>query len=405
MYDATVSQRVEADLGVQRFAFTSQDDQRRLDFPHASATSLAGTLGTFSYSAEDVTFEALSGRLDTLRWQAEATSVGTLTMRDESGTFALTASRVEFPSGLTLVRGTAGVEVLAPHVSFSELTLKANLRQARQPSSGQAAPGAASTIGLSAMPVLRQGSLRFLDAVSGMLNLTVKVQLDLPVLGKRTLDQDLSVPLVDGRLDFRALDKSLDWLEGTFVDIDVDDGRLAVSWGVPLVAPNRDIISWALDDEAQTMASFGRVPLRALADFRIGTGKPSKPAKPGKRPGVLQAFALENIDVAIALTAPRSLEAFGGLILFGGDDAPGIVDLKVTGSLRDPGASAITGTIGVIDTTFKDVRLGPVVLSADRLHLGGVDSIEVEFEGFVPTSLAMTIHRVTASNLSLKIGS
>jgi hypothetical protein len=80
-----------------------------------------------------------------------------------------------------------------------------------------------------------------------------------------------------------------------------------------------------------------------------------------------------------------------------------MVDLKVSGSVSERGAGALKGAIGSIDTTIKDVHLGPVKLTADRLHFDGLDQLAVEFNGFSPSHVMMFIHRVTATNLSLQI--
>src|SRR5258706_299140 len=185
------------------------------------------------------------------------------------------------------MRGERGVEIVSPHVSFSELRLtgKGPFRRAQAPPS-------------SAPPGLRQEKLRFLDSLSGRIYLTVKVALDLPVLGARSLDQQLRVPIQEGSLDYRALDDSLDWLEGQFLDIKHDDQRLRVQWKVPIFGSSHDLISWALDTDASTLAAFGRVPVRSLADFRIGGGATPKKDEEKKRK-VLQAFALDAIDIAL----------------------------------------------------------------------------------------------------------
>jgi hypothetical protein len=90
--------------------------------------------------------------------------------------------------------------------------------------------------------------------------------------------------------------------------------------------------------------------------------------------------------------------------MFGGDDQPGLVDLKVTGAIKDTGPGALRGAIGSIDTTIKDARIGPATITADRLHFDGLDRLEVTFDGFKPVSARAVIHRVTATNLRLKLG-
>ncbi len=90
--------------------------------------------------------------------------------------------------------------------------------------------------------------------------------------------------------------------------------------------------------------------------------------------------------------------------MFGGEGEPGMVDLKVTGGISKEGPGSLTGTIGSIDTTIKDLRLGPLLLTADRLHFDGLDQLEVTFDGFTPSEVTMVIHRVTATNLALRVG-
>ncbi|NVB84003.1 MAG: hypothetical protein HOV81_36850, partial [Kofleriaceae bacterium] len=221
--------KVEADIGVQRFAYEGDDQGRRLVFPHAETSKLDGRSGSTGYGAADCAFDKLVGRLDTLRWTAEAASVGSAWLRDDAGRVDVAVQRAEFPSGLRLTRGTDhAVEILSPHVTFADLrlTLRGPFGRAKEP---DAAPP----------PKLdgpqRQEKLRFLDSLSGRINTTMKVQLDLPVIGVRTLDQQLRIPIQEGSLDYRALDDSLDWLEGTFLDIKHENQRLKVQWKVPIV--------------------------------------------------------------------------------------------------------------------------------------------------------------------------
>ncbi len=398
--------KIEADIGVQRFAYEGDDQGRRLVFPRAESHKLDGRSGTTAYGAADCTFDKLVGRLDTLRWTAEAASVGSAWLRDDANRFDVQVARAEFPSGLRLTRGTDhAVEILSPHVTFAELrlTLKGPFGRTK-PAEAEAAPPPPPRTRTDGPN--RQERLRFLDSLSGRINTTMKVQLDLPVIGVRTLDQQLRIPIQEGSLDYRALDDSLDWLEGTFLDIKHENQRLKVQWKVPIVGAGHDLITWPLDQDASTLASFGRVPLRSLADFRTGSGreKPPTESEVRRKAGVLRAFTLDKIDVALSLLAPRHLEIGNGTIMFGGEDQPGMVDLKVTGAIRNTGAGALRGAIGSVDTTIKDLALGGTVLSADRLHFDGLEELEVTFDGFHPVAVTVVIHRVTATNLSIKIG-
>lgn len=409
---------VDSDITVQRFGFTADAKGKKLEFPRATLSAIEGRTGDTTYGAADCIFDKLEGRLDTTRWTADAASLGSAYLRDDANRFDLAVERLELPSGIRLTRADKGIELLSPHASLTEMKLLVRgpfARRAAEPAPSAASSSgnipvmsaAASSPALPATPAqlhaeLRQRRLRFLDSLSGKINFTVKVELELPVLGTRRLDQGLKLPITEGQIDYRALDDSLDWLEGQFVDIDASRERLAVRWKVPIFGASHDLISWALDEEAATLSSFGKVPVRSLFDFRIGSGKPD--ARDRKRK-IVQALSLDAIDIALSLLAPRSVEtSSGGTIMFGGDDEPGLVDLKMTGSIRDVGPGVLRGAIGSIDTTIRDARIGPATITADRLHFDGLESFEVKFDAFAPTQLSATVHRVTATNLRVKLG-
>ena len=388
-----VSSRVEADVDVQRFGFAGDANGKRLVFPHAHTRAIEGRTGSVGYGGGECTFEGLEGRLGMLRWETASASIGNAWLKDDGGRVNVEVERIELPHGIRLVRAAeGGVELLSPHVSMSEVRLMVKGPFGR-PRTASAPPPE---------PTRRQERLRFLDSLSGRIYLTVKVVLDLPVLGVRTLDQQLRVPVQEGSLDYRALEESLNWLEGQFLDIRHDEAELRVQWKVPVVGSGHDLITWALDTDATTLAAFGRVPVRSLADFTIGSGPTNKTEENRKRK-VLQAFTLDAIDIALSLLAPRHFEVGGGMILFGGVDQPGVVDLKVSGAIRDRGPGGLRGAIGSIDTTIKDLHFGRVEVSADRLHFDGLDQLEVTFDAFRPTAVTVVVHRVTATNLRLVV--
>ncbi len=384
-----MAHKLESDITVQRFGFADDEQGRRLTFPRAEVKSAEGRSGAVAYGAKELLFDGLEGRLDTLRWTADAASIGAAWLRDDAGRVDVSVNRIELSRGAMLTRADRGVEIVAPHVTLSEVKLIVK------------GPFGTKTAAPTVTPVvreLRQDRLRFLDSLSGHVNLTIKVVLDLPVIGTRSLDQSLEVPIQEGSLDYRAIEDSLDWLEGRFLDIQHDEDKLAVTWKVPIFGSHRDLVAWRLDQDAQTLASFGRVPVRSLSDFIVGSGRSEK-----KNGGILKSLSLAGIDVALSLMAPRSFDVTGGLVMFGGDEEPGMVDLKVTGGINDRGPGVVTGAIGSIDTTIKDIHVGPANITADRLHFDGLDELEVRFDGFSPQCVTTLIHRITATNLRLQL--
>src|SRR5689334_7492962 len=99
-----MGQRVESDITVHRFGFVSDDAGRCLRFPRAETHDIEGRTATLGYGARDCVFDDLEGRLDTLRWTAEAASIGSAWLRDDAGRFDISIERLEMPRGLRLVR-------------------------------------------------------------------------------------------------------------------------------------------------------------------------------------------------------------------------------------------------------------------------------------------------------------
>ena len=294
---------VETDISVQRFGFTGDDSGQRLQFPRAESHKVEGRSGSVSYGAADLLFDALEGRLDTFRWTAEAASIGDAWLRDDTQRFDLAVGRLELPRGIRLVRAERGVEIMAPHASLSEIKVNVKgpfgrsdkLAKPAKPAPA-AEPAPIAKPAPTEEPSERESKLRFLDSLSGRIFVTIKVRLDLPVLGVRTLDQQLKVPIQEGSIDFRALENSLDWLEGKVLDIAHDGDKLAVTWKVPIFGRAHDLIAWTLDRDSSALAAFGRVMVRSLADYRFDTG--AKPVERGHRDGTGTAPLIDGIATA-----------------------------------------------------------------------------------------------------------
>jgi len=80
------------------------DGDHRTRFPRAELRTVEGWAGAVGYGAADCVLDDLEGRLDTLRWTADAASIGSAWLRDQAGRFDISVERVEMPRGLRLVR-------------------------------------------------------------------------------------------------------------------------------------------------------------------------------------------------------------------------------------------------------------------------------------------------------------
>jgi len=399
------TQRVEADLEVGAFGLTLDGATRRLDFPRGELDNLRGTAGDLMYGAREVVLDQLHTRLDRTHWAAAAASAGDMYLRTVDDSMVLAIDRIEMPGGVQLTKSAdGGVEIIAAHAILHEVRLTIpSFEPLRQKPTAEKA---ATVLRKVADIPLKQERLRVLDSLTGSLGLTLKVALDLPVVGVRTLDQKLKVPIENGSLDYRALEEGLSWLEGRFVNLEMKGDRLALSWRLPIFGKDHEIVSWQLDSDAQSLAPFDRVPLRSLADFGTpGGGKPADPGAPAsKKKSVLRKLALRDLAVDLSMVAPQSVEIGGGTLRFGDDGQAGLVGLALTGGIASEGPGGLTGSISVLDMTAKDVPLGPLHLSVDRINFGAIEDVTVAFDGFKPLGLSAKIHRITATNLVLVIG-
>src|SRR5258705_12808807 len=98
-----MASRVETDITVQRFGFASDTAGKRLVFPRVESHHTEGRSGSVGDGAADVLFEALGGRVDTLRWAAGAAAFGRAWLRDDHGRVGIAVGRGEMPRGGMLV--------------------------------------------------------------------------------------------------------------------------------------------------------------------------------------------------------------------------------------------------------------------------------------------------------------
>lgn len=407
------------DLHADDFALTVDGKGRHLDSPHVQMDAFHGSSGSFGYEAREVALEAVQMRLDRVQWTAAAASVGGLTLRSGDGNVTLAMNRLELPRGLQISRAERGVELVAPHLSVADAAFiiedVARLRR-RAPAAEASAPSSAlpdSSDAAAEPPAdaadappsrpLRQRHLHFLDKLTGQLDIDLFVDIDLPVISSRKATHALRIPIRDGSFDFKQVTEQLQGIEGRLLEFERVGDRLVLGWGLPLMS-TRELVSWQLDDEAMTMAVFDRLPLRCLIDWRR---RPSAGDRSRKKGLVgLKALALRRIALAVAMTAPARLDIGEALIQLGDEASPGLFDVKVGGDIIHSGGgpaspTALAGTVGILDATIKDLRFGGATLTADRIHLDGIEDLTLAFTGVQPGRLTGVVSRVAGTNVRL----
>ena len=264
----------------------------------------------------------------------------------------------------------------------------------------------------------------FLDVLQGRLDLDLVLDMTLPWIGRRQATHYFRVPIENGTIDYDKLEDDVHWLEAAFLTIELVDEQLVLARDLPLVPfSGKALVVWPLQPEDIPVAKYSRVHLRNLVRPRlpssdrkkVRSGK-SEAANPGKGKDrgksrlTLHALTLENIKLALRTETPAQISLPNGAFLqLGGEDQSGLVNLEMTGALhyesgKQTEPTALSGNIALVDVTIKDLPLGASLLSADRLHMSEIDSIELTFEGFRPRRLEIRATRIAATNLRVALG-
>ena len=176
-------------------------------------------------------------------------------------------------------------------------------------------------------------------------------------------------------------------------------------WKVPIFGSSHDLITWQLDKDA---VGARRVRSRAGAlAHRLPIDRRSRPAQEGVEEdgGVLRSLKVDGIDIALSLIAPRNLEVGQGLDRVRRRRHARHGRLQGLRRDRQPRRRAGCAVRSAASTRRSRIcKLGPAEITCDRLHFDGLDQLEVTFDGFRPTKISMVIHRVTATNLAIKLG-
>ncbi len=374
-----------------------------LELERFETDHLEGRLGALGYRADELSIDGFRTTVGRKQSSAEAADLLGLVAESDDGNLGASIARIGFPRGFFL---TSGQELFAPHASIEDLHLVigdiGRLLAVR--SEGKNGDGVADAAPDDDDERL---DLHFLDVLEGHLNLDLVVDMTLPWIGRRRVTHFFRIPIENGTIDYERLEDDVHWLEAAFLTIDLVGENLVLARDLPLVPyAGKALLSWPLEPEDIPVADFHRVHLRNLLRWQVPAAKDGK----GKSKLTLHALGMENIELELAATEPARIALPGGaLFQFGDDEQPGLEGLAVSGQLRHRAdeatePSALEGAISLIDVTVKDLELGGVTISADRIHLGEVDGVKVEFDGFRPSRVELTLNRIAATNLRIHFG-
>lgn len=390
--------------------------------------TVKGQAGLIGYTISDAHFEDVAIRIDRLHWTTSAASAAALTLDSSDGALNLRSNRFELPHGLSVTTAASGVDLRAPHLTIDDCVFTADFSpppkeapsaaETTTPSTARSRaetipPEAAHAAFVAAPPPPPDPiDLHFLDSIRGHVNVDVVVDVTLPWIGRRRATHRLRVPIHDGTIDFEALENDVHWLEGSVLDFEVEGTRLVLfRRDLPLIPiGGKALMWWNFDEEDRALAKRRRVRLRNLFRPVFPRGN-TVGDKKKKSKLTVHEISLRNIDVELSMQLPGTLELpHGGVIRFGAENQAGIADLKVAGDIvfgSDKPAidTELRGRIGLMDVTTHGLKLGGIEITCDRLHLGAIDNLSLQFRGLHPVAVRAEINRVAGSNLRLGIGS
>jgi hypothetical protein len=247
--------------------------------------------------------------------------------------------------------------------------------------------------------------LKFLDQLSGRVNVDLSVDVRVPVIKRRVAVHRFRIPIDKGTIDFHELERDLSFLEDAILDFKLKDDRLVFQKDIPLIPFDEEtIVYWKLDDDEIRMAQNNLVRLRRLATAKL----PDRPKKRPDEPSGLEIVKLdlEPIEAVLRLDGPARVAHGGFAITFGDAARPGFGELRIAGAVRyRPNQPAQPGEVRIdlreLVAGCERIAVGSSTLAAESIEIAAVVDVHLIFEGIRPTVARGAIRGLQTRGLSL----
>jgi hypothetical protein len=266
--------------------------------------------------------------------------------------------------------------------------------------------------------------LQLLDLLKGKLCVDIRMHATYPVYGRREAVHRVRLPIDEGAINFKQLEKSLAKLEDAVLDFEVEPGALIFEKDLPLVPfDNQTLVSWPLDEAGQALAEKQQVRLRTLllaepkkqnTDAPKEGGAADESAAPGRdrdsSPVSFHDVSLDELLLTLSATrAGGTLALQGGMITVGSDDDPGLDELVVSGSVGwrsegEPPAGEIALSCKSLFSSFERVAITPALQANGHLSLNGLDAerSKLVFAGLEPIAAKLGCEGIAVVDLNLQ---
>jgi hypothetical protein len=260
---------------------------------------------------------------------------------------------------------------------------------------------------------------RLLDGLSGDIGVDLAVDLTVPVIGRRRATHRFRIPLEAGSLDYMALEGDLSTLEESLLDFAVrDDGTLVLERGIPLLPTRgrgKPILVWNLDHDDLALARKRRVRLAVLPHFRLASDakgdrseaapdeSPPEKDTGGSGPGIaLRSLGLANLVARLAHAEVPDLSGPVRRLAFDALHVEGTLHHAASGAPRD---GWVRGSLDGLAGHVAGLALGgATTLDLERLQLGRLSDLDVQFAGLRPVSLQAEVAELNLGGFALTPG-
>lgn len=371
--------------------------------------ALRGDEGTLS--AEQVDLAEFFLRIGDLELKAEALSGASVQIGWGAAGFRLSATSIAGPAllvtskedaridarevaltALVVANGGITIGTLVAASAQSSFTLAVD-PPAPAESASSPSPASPSAVAAEAAPLF---DWRVLDGVSGELDVDLLVDVTVPIIGHRKATHRFRIPIADGALDYRALERNLAKLEDALLDFSVREGMLVLERVNPLYpvrGHGKPVVVWDVDALDHELAERDRVRLAVLPQARLFEAESA-----GDEPSsiALRELALLRINAQLALAAldrplagplegqlrPRHI---GSLVLAGN------VYHEAHHTEAAPREGSLLGELADLSLSIVGLPVGTGRLDATTIAAAAISPIEVAFAGASPKAIALGI--------------
>lgn len=312
---------------------------------------------------------------------------------------------------LRVVEWSSGFELQDDVLRWPELTLDRvklalpELPRRRPTSSASRAPS----------PERAELSLPLLDHLEGLLAFDLFVDVRIPILPDRRATHSIRVPITQGAINFKELERCLSGLEDALFDFEVNEEGLIFELDpIPGVSfDNVTLVSWPLAGHEHALAKTQqKVRLRRLLAYRLSSKlAASVEQQQGPRsdgPSALRRLHVGNIETVLRLDGPVEQPLPGlGTLRLGAPRAPAIGELKLSGQLEHTPAAPASATELRLDA--RDLLLGASIADAsgrraevERLSIGRIEGARLGLLGLEPRSVSVDAAQLRVADVELR---